>query len=62
MKPVLESALVKVRVSCTINKMGDSLIIWVPKSQQSRLTKLRGKTLIATLETLDDDNGDSNKK
>jgi hypothetical protein len=61
MKPVLENELVKVRVSCTINKMGDSLIIWVPKSQQSRLTKLRGKTLIATLETLDD-NDESNKK
>ena len=62
---MVDSGVVKYRVSCKLNKMGDNLVIWIPKDQQERLRKLKGKPLIITIEPLedqDDDNGENNKK
>ena len=37
----LDRGVAKYRVSCKLNKMGDNLVIWIPKDQQERLKKLR---------------------
>jgi hypothetical protein len=34
--------------------MGEDLIIWIPKDQQKKLWKLKGKPLIITIESLTD--------
>jgi uncharacterized protein YpmB len=43
---------VKYKVSCKLSKMGDDLIIWIPKDQQKKLWKLHGKPLLITIESL----------
>ncbi|MGH9975059.1 MAG: hypothetical protein ACRD8Z_04400, partial [Nitrososphaeraceae archaeon] len=59
MKPVLDNSLaVKYRVSCKLSKMGDNLVIWIPKDKRQKLWKLKGKPLIITIESLSDQDTD----
>lgn len=57
MKTALDPGLaVKYKVSCRLSKMGENLVIWIPKDQRQKLWKLKGKPLIITIESLADQN------
>ena len=59
MKSVLDNNLaVKYRVSCKLSKMGENLVIWIPKDQRQKLWKLKGRPLIITIESLADQDTD----
>ena len=53
MKRMLDTGLaMKYKVSCKLSKMGENLVIWIPKDQREKLWKLKGKPLLITIESL----------